>query len=63
MLDKRFDVCTLCKDEIDEYEEHMEGLFNDTPVFFCTLCIEAMSELVEEYYVHRYKEYEQATVH
>jgi hypothetical protein len=41
----------------------MEGLFNDTPVLFCSLCIEAMSEVVEEYYVYKYKEYEQATVH
>jgi len=57
------DKCTLCKDHIGEYEEYMEGLFNDTPVLFCSLCIEAMSEVVEEYYVYKYKEYEQATVH
>jgi hypothetical protein len=41
----------------------MEGLFNDTPVFFCTLCIEAMSDIVEEYHIHTYKENDSKTIH
>jgi len=57
------DKCTLCKDHIGEYEEYMEGLFNDTPVFFCTLCIEAMSDIVEEYHIHTYKENDSKTIH
>jgi len=57
------DKCSLCRDDVGEYEDYIEGLFNNTPVLFCSLCIEAMGELVEEYYVHKDQEYEQATVH
>ena len=41
----------------------MVGMFNETEVSFCSGCIEAMGEVVEEYYVHKYKEAEFATVH
>ena len=55
--------CTLCDDDIGQHDEHIEGFFNETPVSFCSCCIEAMSEVVEEYYVYKYNEAEQATVH
>jgi hypothetical protein len=49
--------------EIGEYDEYISGVFDERPVSFCIFCVEAMSEVVEEYYVHKYKEAASATVH
>ena len=55
--------CNACVCEIDENQEHIEGEFDDRPVFFCSDCIDALSEIIGEYYAYKYKEHEQATVH
>jgi hypothetical protein len=55
--------CTVCLDNICDNQEHIEGEFDDRPVFFCSDCITALSEIIEEYYAYKYKEHEQATVH
>lgn len=55
--------CTVCLDKIYDNQEHIEGDFNDRPVFFCSDCIVALSEIIEEYHEYHYKEQEQATVH
>ena len=41
----------------------VKAMFNVHAITICSDCIEVMAEVIEEYYVYKYNEAEQSTLH
>jgi hypothetical protein len=50
MLDKRFDKCTICNDDIRKDEAVLEGYFGELPVTFCEFCFLSVLDMAEEHF-------------
>jgi hypothetical protein len=56
--------CSMCNDELKEYDMRIDmGTYKLDNITLCDECINEVANLIEDYYILRYKEEEEAVVH